>query len=106
MIFKQCAARLQRIHVSIWILGIFIGIGMTILQAWFMGDLTVYVGTVFLTFSLFAIAVKYENVYKKENWISYIGKNLSEYVYLLHIAIFDVIKYIYKITWGERPLIF
>ena len=82
---------------KICILGIIIGEAIMVVE-WLITKtaLDIYIGTIIYSFFIFVFAVKNPNKYINEK-IEFIGKNLSMYVYIIHVLAIDFsVTYICK----------
>ena len=105
MLWKQYWSFIEKIRMKVCVCVGVIGIVLVVIQAVYMGDFQVYVGTVLMCFSLFTLSLKAVKL-KAYKGISYIGEQLSLYVYMIHGAVISIMSLVEELLFENESYIF
>lgn len=113
MIFREYQQRMERLPLNTLALCILmaVGLGMEVLERRQYGDCQFYLGSYLIVFAMMVFAIKKPQA--ECRLLKHLGRDLSMYVYILHIAVGKSVDVIGKYAhgWGNdlyyiaRPLI-
>lgn len=101
MTLKHFRAKVEKIDIKIYWLLCVAGAVATIVQALFMDDAGIYVGTLMIIIGLFGIAMKKKNE-ECNPVITHIGNKLSLYIYVLHGAVISAASLLERLLFGQE----
>lgn len=89
--FKNCELLSKRNIMIIMMIG---GL-LSIVERLILGDIQIFIGTSLMVVAIFSYCIKYPDGINKQ--VERIGKNLSMYVYIIHVSVMEVVNWLGKV---------
>lgn len=72
-----------------------VGVLLSILERLILGDVQIFIGTSLMVLTIFSYCIKYPDGINGQ--VEKIGKNLSMYVYIIHVSVMEVVNWLGKV---------
>lgn len=69
---------------------------LSILERLILGDIQIFIGTGLMVLAIFSYCIKYPDGINEQ--VEKIGKNLSMYVYIIHVSVMEAVNWLGKMT--------